>query len=52
MKEGRSYRNMSGKTMAFCAEEALKKTVAHDIADHKRTVDPITTWRNGKVVKI
>ena len=52
MKEGRSYRNMSGKPMAFCAEEALKKAVAHAIADHKCTVDPITTWRNGKVVKI
>ena len=47
MKEERS-----GKPMAFCAEEPLKKAVAHAIVDHKRTVDSITTWRNGKVAKI
>jgi hypothetical protein len=26
--------------------------VAHAIADHKRTGDPIVIWQNGKVVKI
>lgn len=52
MKEGKSGKNMSGKAMAFRAEEALKKAVAHAIADHKRTGDPIVIWQDGKVVKI
>ncbi|MEW6616329.1 MAG: hypothetical protein AB1401_12815 [Thermodesulfobacteriota bacterium] len=52
MKEGKSGKNMSGKAMAFRAEEALKKAVAHAIADHKRTGDPIVIWRDGKIVKI
>ena len=44
--------NLSDKSMAFRAEEALKKAVAKATADHKRTGDPIVIWRDGKVVKI
>jgi hypothetical protein len=40
------------KSMAFRAEEALKKAVAKAIADHKRMGDPIVIWRDGNVVKI
>jgi hypothetical protein len=52
MKEKKLDSNLSDKSMAFRAEEALKKAVAKAIADHKRTGDPIVIWRDGKVVKI
>ena len=52
MKEEKLDRNLSDKTMAFRAEEAMRKAVANVIADHKRTGDPIVIWRDGKVVKI
>ena len=52
MKEKKSDSNLSDKSMAFRAEEALKKAVAKAIADHKRTGDPIVIWRDGKIVKI
>ncbi|MBW2740921.1 MAG: hypothetical protein JRE64_19210 [Deltaproteobacteria bacterium] len=52
MKDKKLGKNLSDKTMAFRAEEALKKAVARTIADHKRTGDPIVIWRDGKVVKI
>ncbi len=52
MKEKKLDSNLSDKSMAFRAEEALKKAVAKVIADHKRTGDPIVIWRDGKVVKI
>ncbi len=52
MKEQKLDSNLSDKSMAFRAEEALKKAVDRAIADHKRTGDPIVIWRDGKVVKI
>jgi len=52
MKEKKLDSNLFNKSMAFRAEEALKKAVAKAIADHKRTGDPIVIWRDGKVVKI
>jgi hypothetical protein len=52
MKDKKLDKNLSDKTMAFCAEEALKKAVARTIVDHKRTGDPIVIWRDGKVVKV
>jgi len=52
MKEKKLDSNLSDKSMAFRAEEALKKAVAKAIADHKRTGDPIVIWRDGKIVKI
>ena len=52
MKEKKSDSNLSDKSMAFRAEEALKKAVAKAISDHKRTGDPIVIWRDGKIVKI
>jgi ABC-type proline/glycine betaine transport system ATPase subunit len=45
-------RKLSDIPLEVRAEEALKKAVAHTIADHKRTGDPIVIWRDGKVVKI
>jgi len=52
VKDKKLDKNLSDKTMAFLAEEALKKAVARTIADHKRTGDPIVIWRDGKVVKV
>lgn len=52
MKKGKLDKSLSGKPMAFRAEEALKRAVALTIADHKRTGDPIVIWRDGKVVKV
>jgi len=52
MEEKKLDSNLSDKSMAFRAEEALKKAVAKAIADHKRTGDPIVIWRDGKVVKV
>ncbi|MBW1835309.1 MAG: hypothetical protein JRI62_11535 [Deltaproteobacteria bacterium] len=52
MKDKKLDKNLSDKAMAFLAEEALKKSVARTIADHKRTGDPIVIWRDGKVIKV
>ena len=52
MKKENLDKNLPDKAMAFRAEEALKKAVAHTIADHKCTGDPIVIWRDGKVVKV
>ncbi len=38
--------------LAFRAEEALRKAVAHAIAEHRRNGVPIAIWRNGRVVRI
>ena len=45
-------KKLSDIPLELRAKEALKKAVADTIADHKRTGDPIVTWRDGKVVKI
>ncbi|MFA5138295.1 MAG: hypothetical protein WC728_03600 [Elusimicrobiota bacterium] len=34
------------------AERALRIAVAKTIEEHRRTGDPISIWRNGKVVDI
>jgi len=52
MKKEKINKNLFEMSMAFRAEEALKKAVARAIADHKRTGDPIVVWRGGRVVKI
>ncbi len=52
MKEEKLDKSLFGKSMAFRAEEALKRAVALTIADHKRTGDTIVIWRDGKVVKV
>ncbi len=52
MKKEKINKNLFEMSMAFRAEEALKKAVARAIADHKRTGDPIVVWQGGRVVKI
>ena len=39
-------------SLAYRAEEALRKAVAEAIAEHRRNGVPIAIWRNGKVVRI
>jgi len=39
-------------SLAYKAEEALRKAVAEAIAEHRRNGVPIAIWRNGKVVRI
>jgi hypothetical protein len=34
------------------AEMALREAVAEVIQDHRRTGDPLVTWRDGKVVLV
>ena len=34
------------------AEMALREAVAEVIEDHRRTGDPLVTWRDGKVVLV
>jgi len=39
-------------SLAYRAEEALRRAVAEAIAEHQRNGVPIAIWRNGKVVRI
>ena len=43
---------MTTHSLAYRAEEALRKGVAEAIAEHRRNGVPIAIWRNGKVVRI
>ncbi len=45
-------RNLRDLPLFVRAEMALREAVAEVIEDHRRTGDPLVTWRDGKVVLV
>jgi hypothetical protein len=49
---GKAKRRLLDLPLFVRAEMALREAVAEVIEDHRRTGDPLVTWRDGKVVLI